>query len=72
MIDVYYTLQPPRMEEQLSDRQLASRLISYKGVAVYARPYDAKRWQITALCSTNPAHFLRADLQPGAFIQLFW
>lgn len=42
MIDVYYTLQPPRMEEQPSDRQPASRLISYKGVAVYARPYDGQ------------------------------
>lgn len=57
MIDVYYTLQPPRMEEQPSDRQPASRLISYKGVAVYARPYDAKRWQITALCQHQSGSF---------------
>ncbi len=42
-----------------------------KGVPVYVQPYDENRWQITGLCSTNLAHFLRADLQPGAFIPLF-
>ncbi len=71
MIDVYYTLQPLCLEEQQGKKQAASCLVSYKGVPVYARPYDEQHWQITGLCSTNPAHYLRTDLQPGAFISLF-
>ena len=71
MIDVYYTLQPPCLELQQGGKQSASRLVCYKGVPVYVQPYDENRWQITGLCSTNPAHFLRADLKPGAFIPLF-
>lgn len=71
MIDVYYTLQPPCLAGQSEERGTVSRLLCYKGVAVYARPYDEAHWQITGLCSTDPAHYLRADLRPGALIQLF-
>lgn len=71
MIDCYYTLTPPQFEEQQEEKAAASHLVCYKGVNLYVRPYDAQHYQITGLCTTNPASYLRKDLMPGALIPIF-
>lgn len=71
MIDVYYTLRPPCMVQEDAAAQPASRLVCYRGVPVYVRPYDEQHYQITGLCTTDPAQYLKAELRPGALIPLF-
>ncbi|MGM9526510.1 MAG: YlzJ-like family protein [Peptococcaceae bacterium] len=71
MTDVYYTVQTPQFASETSGQTSASQLICYKGVRLYARPYDKSHYQITGLCTTDPACYLRKDLMPGALIPLF-
>ncbi len=69
MIDCYYTAAPVQFEEE-SRNANANRMICYKGVHLYVRPYDAGHYQVVGLCTTNPAHYLQKDLMPGALIPL--
>lgn len=66
--DVYYSVLPPQQGEEKSHPE--ARLVNYKGVSLYASPYDQEHYQIQQLCSTNPAHYLRQELQPGQLITL--
>ena len=70
MIDCYYTLTPPQFVEQPGGKTAASHLVCYKGVNLYVQPYDAQHYQVTGLCTTNPANYLRRDLMPGALIPI--
>lgn len=71
MDDFYYTIAPPKMTTEPEDVTTRSHLVCYKGVNLYVRPYDAHHYQITGLCTTNPAHYLNRELAPGALIPLF-
>lgn len=71
MDDFYYTIAPPQMQAVQDDKQSSSKLICYKGIKMYVRPYDDEHFQITDLCSSNPKDYLKADLMPGSLIQLF-
>ena len=72
MIDCYYTTMPPQFEnlENPLEKPAEIRMVCYQGVHVYVRPYDAAHYQITGLCTTNPAYYLREDLKPGALIPI--
>lgn len=70
MTDVYYTLMPPQMVFFDEKAVPESQLLCYKGVNLYARPYDAGHYQITGLCTTNPKYYLSRELQPGALIPI--
>lgn len=68
MEDFYYTVLPP--QKKSTQQATRSRLMKYRGVLLYAAPYDAEHYQIQQLCSTNPADYLCVDLQPGSLIPL--
>lgn len=70
MDDFYYTIAPPEWTQKQKPAA-ACHLVCYKGVNLYVRPYDASHYQIAALCTTNPAHYLDKTLAPGALIPLF-
>ena len=70
MTDVYYTLMPPQMVFFDEKAVPESQLLCYKGVNLYARPYDASHYQITGLSTTNPKYYLSRELQPGALIPI--
>ncbi|MBR6755900.1 MAG: hypothetical protein IKM15_03005 [Peptococcaceae bacterium] len=68
MEDVYYTILPPKQAVQ--EKCTASKLVKYRGVLLYAIPYDAEHYQIQQICSTDPADYLTPALQPGQLISL--
>ena len=70
MTDVYYTLMPPQMVFFDEKAVPESQLLCYKGVNLYARPYDASHYQITGLCTTNPKYYLSRELHPAALIPI--
>lgn len=69
MHDFYYTIMAPQQQEEEKALPQA-RLVCYKGVHLYAAPYDEENYQIVQLCSTNPKDFLRQDIAPGTLIPL--
>ncbi len=73
MIDCYYTAAPIEFESALDTQKTepeADQMICYKGVPMYVRPYDASHYQVVGLCTTDPAHYLKKDMMPGALIPL--
>lgn len=68
MEDFYYTILPP--QKDAAKKTVGSKLLKYRGVLLYAIPYDENHYQIQQLCSSNPADYLCADLQPGSLIPL--
>ena len=68
MDDVYYTILPP--QQVVKEKQAVAKLVKYRGVLLYAIPYDAEHYQIQQLCSTDPADYLAPALQPGQLINL--
>ena len=72
MADCYYTTMTPQFEQADSslEKPTEIRMVSYKGVSVDVKPYDTGHYQITGLCTTNPAYYLKEEFRPGALIPI--
>ena len=68
MYSVYYTTAPIDFEENKAYPQM--KLMSYKGVSLYARRIGDQQYQVVQLCSSNLNDYLRQDIMPGCVIQL--
>ena len=67
-----WSIVPSQTIWQSSDAEQRSqtKVTEVKGVKVLVEPLADGKGRICQVLSTNPADFLRADLEPGAIINL--
>ncbi|NLW23868.1 MAG: hypothetical protein GXY91_01220 [Clostridia bacterium] len=69
-MDVLYTTLPLDLvlEDKSKDNEFNFQEINYNGIDMLVEPLGWHKFRIIRLYSTDPAHYLDPDLQPGSII----
>lgn len=70
---ILHTIVPQELIFQSSVEQSGemAEMIFYDGIPLVVESVDGSSYRINKILSTDPNHFLRADIVPGQVIQLW-
>jgi len=69
-MDILYTTYPMEiiLEDKSQEHELNFQYISYQGINMQVEPVGWNKFKVIRLYSTDPAHYLDYNLQPGSII----
>jgi len=69
-MDVMYTTYPMELilEDKSKEHQFNFQDINYQGIDMQVEPLEWNKFRVIRLYSTDPAHYLDNNLQPGSII----
>jgi hypothetical protein len=54
-----------------ADQELEEQMVLYDGVQVTAQLINGGQMRINKILSTDPSHYLRSDIYPGAVLKMW-
>lgn len=70
---ILHTIVPGELIFQSAEvsEESSEQMFMYAGIPVAAQPLNNEVWQVTKIMSTDPNHFLNADIYPGATLRMW-